>query len=141
MNIRKILAALCAMAAGYAVPVVAHEFEGTWLLRISDLEHKEVVVMEIQFAEDKAPSCNGGSWKKIVVVSAKTSRPEFFPVKDPLSHRINGGNIIIGRNEVCDGYLSMSGWLMDGVVKGSYSGYGIQGGNLLGYFELGRKPK
>jgi hypothetical protein len=38
-------------------------------------------------------------------MSARTKDARFYPASDPLSFHIEDGQLTIGRNQICDGYL------------------------------------
>jgi hypothetical protein len=82
----------------------------------------------------------GGNWKKVVVDSYKTSDPKFFPVNESLSYELMGNKLSIGRNEICDAYLQISGELKDSSMAGEYISFGW-GSRKLGYFSLERGGK
>jgi hypothetical protein len=79
-----------------------------------------------------------GNWLRVAVVSAATEDPNFYPVSDPLSFNIEDNKLTIGRNEICDSYLMLSGLLNDKAIKGEYYGLGLGGISPLGFFTLSR---
>jgi hypothetical protein len=115
---------------------LADGLSGTWLLTIENLEHKEIASLVISFTNTDARSCLSGEWKRILVKSSTTIDNKFFPVSHPLSFQLNGSSLTIGRNEICDDYLHLTGTLVDGVAAGSYGGFGLSGGEDLGFFTL-----
>lgn len=119
---------------------VSDELLGNWTLQVENPQHKVVTTLTIQFIEDEAQSCLGGNWKKVVVNSYKTSDPEFFPVNESLSYELKGNKLSIGRNEICDAYLQLSGELKDSSMVGEYISFGW-GSRKLGYFSLKRGGK
>ena len=127
-----------ALSSGFTVAALSQDLNGAWTLRIDDLKHKELSLLTIRFTEKVAPSCIGGNWKRVVVDRSKTTDKVFFPISEPLSYEIVGSEITIGRNEVCDGYLHLRGKLDGEKAQGTYSGFGMGGGNELGYFQLSR---
>jgi len=116
------------------------ELSGSWTLQVENLQHKVVTTLIIHFIEDNAQSCLGGNWKQVVVDSYKTSDPEFFPVNQPLSYELEGNRLSIGRNEICDAYLQLSGELKGSTIVGEYIAFGW-GSRKLGYFSLKRGDK
>jgi hypothetical protein len=114
----------------------AQELQKSWILNIENLEHKEVASLTIQFTDETARSCMAGNWKRVLVTQSRTNDKNFFPISEPLSYQIKDGKIIIGRNEVCDGYLHLNGEFNSEGSQGKYVEFGIQGGNQLGYFSL-----
>jgi hypothetical protein len=125
-----VLAAIAAAAAG------AQELQKSWTLNIENLEHKEVASLTIQFTDEPARSCMAGTWKRVLVTQSRTNDKSFFPISESLSYQIKDGQIIIGRNEVCDDYLHLNGKFNAEGSQGRYVEFGIQGGNQLGYFVL-----
>lgn len=121
------------MTSANAQPPVP--LQGSWTLQIQNPQHKVVTTLIIHFTENKAQSCLGGNWKEIVVDSYSTSDPQFFPVNGTLSYELEAGKLFIGRNEVCDAYLQLSGKFKQSTVVGEYIAFGW-GSQKLGYFEL-----
>jgi hypothetical protein len=78
----------------------------------------------------------GGEWKVVKVGSATTADERFFPTSEPLSYDLDGNTLTMGRNEICDAYLSLRGDLGGLSVKGDYVSLGLGGSTRLGYFEL-----
>jgi hypothetical protein len=85
-------------------------------------------------------SCISGDWKRLVVTARRTSDESVFPSDDPLSYRISGNEMIIGRNEVCDAYLHLIGAVIGNGAHGEYVAFGLDGGKRRGYFVLNRQP-
>lgn len=119
-----------------AAQLAAHDLSGSWTLRIENLSHKVITTMSIRFAADGANSCMAGTWKRVIVSDRTSSDKDFFPTADPLSYEVTGNRIVIGRNEICDGYLQLVGSLSGVVASGEYVSIGIDGGKRLGYFSL-----
>jgi len=113
---------------------------GTWTLQIESLQHEVITTLTAHFTDNRAKSCLGGDWKQIIVDSHKTSDGQFFPVDEPLSYEFDKGKLTIGRNEVCDAYLQLSGELNESNVDGEYVAFGW-GSKQLGYFSLKRGSK
>ena len=116
------------------------ELRGIWTLEIENLQHQVITTMSIHFSKNQANSCLGGNWQKIVVESHNSSDEQFFPVAHPLSYELVKNHLVIGRNEVCDAYLHLSGELIDSKAKGEYVAFGW-GSKQLGYFSLKRGSK
>jgi hypothetical protein len=119
---------------------VPRELAGLWAVRIENLQHQVVTTMTIEFTGDQATSCMGGDWKRVVVKSHGTSDKHFFPVTEPLSYQLENGGMVIGRNEVCDGYLYLKGDFRDSAAHGEYVALGLGSSQRLGYFSLSRSP-
>lgn len=113
---------------------------GSWTLQIENTQHKVITTLKIHFTEYKAKSCLGGNWKQVVVDSYNTSDPEFFPANEPLSYELKGSKLSIGRNEICDAYLQLSGEVKESTMVGEYIAFGW-GSKELGYFSLKRGGK
>ena len=131
----------CNGAAGIRSPIASgaaygDDMSGQWMLSIENPEHHVVATLKVEFTGKKAQSCTGGEWKVLKVVSVKTQDKDFFPVSDPLSYQIEGKQLTMGRNEVCDGYLWLQGVLGEAPVKGEYFSLGLGGSAPLGYFKL-----
>jgi len=80
----------------------------------------------------------GGNWKSVAVVSATTEDANFYPVSGPLSFNIDNNKLTIGRNEICDAYLMLSGALNDKAIRGEYYALGLGVTSPLGFFTLSR---
>jgi hypothetical protein len=117
---------------------VPKELAGLWAVRIETLQHQVVTTMTIEFTGEQATSCMSGDWKRVVVTSHYTSEMHFFPVNEPLSYELKNGGIVIGRNEVCDGYLYLKGDFRDSTAHGEYIALGLGSSQRLGYFSLSR---
>ena len=113
---------------------------GSWTLQVENPQHQVVTTLIIHFTEDQAKSCLGGNWKQVVVDSYKTSNPLLFPVNEPLSYDFVDNKLFIGRNEICDAYLQLSGELKESTMIGEYFSFGW-GSRKLGYFSLKRGGK
>ncbi|MBD8900590.1 hypothetical protein [Rhodanobacter sp. DHG33] len=114
----------------------SNDISGQWTLSVENPEHHVVATLKVEFTNEKAASCIGGVWKVLKVVSATTRDKDFFPVSDPLSYRVEGKQLTIGRNEVCDAYLWLQGPLGEASVRGDYFRLGLGGTAPLGYFNL-----
>lgn len=96
------------------------DLAGQWDLKIEDRSHRVVTTLVIEFTNETARSCIAGNWLRVNVVSASTKGARFYPVSDPLSFHIEDGQLTIGRNEVCDGYLMLHGPLDAESAHGDY---------------------
>jgi len=114
--------------------------QGRWVLQIENSQHKVVTTVIIHFKDDEAYSCLAGNWKQVVVDSYKTSDPGFFPTNEPLSYELKGSKLFIGRNEICDAYLQLSGELKESAMVGDYISFGWES-HKLGSFSLKRADK
>ena len=131
---------LIALAFAFCLSAVAspRDLTGQWDLKIEDKGHHVVTALVIQFTDQRAPSCIGGNWFRVNVVSSTTDDAHFFPVSDPLSYSVDGNQITIGRNEICDAYLELRGPLNAEAIRGEYISFGW-GSTPLGFFALSRK--
>lgn len=134
------LSIVLVLAACAVAPKPDDGLGGLWTLRIRDLNHRELSVATIRFTGDAAPSCMGGDWKRVIVESITATDGKFFPLSDPLSYTIERPELVIGRNEVCDGYLHLHGKFPGNAIHGSYVAFGRGGGEVLGDFTLERAP-
>ena len=116
-----------------------HDLTGEWILKVENQSHKVITTLTVKFTSQKAHSCIGGKWMKMTVVSSTTDDLHFYPVSDSLSYEIDKDRLTIGRNEICDAYLMLSGSLNNQSVLGEYYGLGLGGSTPLGFFTLGRK--
>jgi len=134
-----LLRALFVASALFVAPVALCEHpHGVWILKVQNPKHQVVATLKLQFTDAAANSCMGGDWKAVKVLSAKTKAKDFFPVSDPLSYQIAHGQLTIGRNEICDGYLQLQGPVGVSLIKGDYFSLGLLGSSPLGYFTLRR---
>ena len=113
---------------------------GAWTIHIENMQHEVITTLTFHFTDGDARSCQGGSWKKIVVDSHTTKDGKFFPVDDPLSYMFEKNKLFIGRNEICDAYLELRGDLVKSKAIGEYVAFGW-GDKQLGYFSLKRGGK
>ena len=112
------------------------EISGKWVLYIENPEHHVVTTANIVFTGRAAASCMSGKWQVVEVVSTNTKNKEFFPTAEPLSYRVENGQLTIGRNEVCDAYLWLQGKLGGTTVQGNYFSLGLGGSSPRGYFKM-----
>jgi hypothetical protein len=130
----------CLVVVGTAVNcLAAPDLDGRWNLAIGKVASEPITRFVIRFTNQTAPSCIGGDWRKVFVEEAQATDLEFFPLHDALSYRIEESEIIIGRNEVCDGYLRLSAKLNDSKIVGEYYAFGIRSATSLGEFTLVRR--
>jgi hypothetical protein len=128
-----------AVALSFAASAWAYDLTGQWDLKIENKSHHVVTSLVIEFTSQSAPSCIGGAWMRVKVVSSATEDAHFFPASDPLSFSIENNQLTIGRNEVCDGYLMLEGPFNGEATRGEYFGLGLGGTWPIGFFSLGRK--
>src|SRR5579859_1391202 len=105
----------------------SNDISGQWTLSVESPAHHAVATLKVEFTNEKAASCLGGEWRVLKVVSATTQDKNFFPASDPLSYQIEGKQLTIGRNEVCDAYLLLKGALGGASVRGDYFSLGLGG--------------
>lgn len=79
-----------------------------------------------------------GTWKVVTVVSITSKAEDFFPVSGPLAYSVRDGELTLGRTEVCDGYLFLTGPLTSDRIDGTFRAVSIGGGYPLGEFTLER---
>ena len=118
--------------------VLCSDLPGVWILQVQNPKHQVVATLKLQFTDEHANSCMSGEWKVVKVLAAKANVKGFYPVSDPLSYRIDKGQLTIGRNEVCDAYLWLQGPVGGISVQGDYFSLGLGGSSPLGYFKLSR---
>lgn len=116
----------------------AHDLSGSWDLRIENPQHQLIATLSIIFTSEPARSCMSGEWRRVEVNSRSATDEAFFPTAEPLSYEVTDGQLVIGRNEVCDGYLQLVGTLNGSNVTGDYVSVGLGGVSKLGYFSLNR---
>jgi hypothetical protein len=121
---------LCLMPASHA-----QEPDSRWRLRVTDLNHQVKVEATIRMTTEAAASCMGGTWKRIVVEDTAVQGDRFFPLNEPLAYEAGDKVLRLGRTQVCDGYLLLTGRLEDSLIQGAYDSVGW-GSRTLGYFAL-----
>jgi len=114
------------------------DLNGEWVLKVEDLNNQSIADLTVKFTNEKAESCLGENWLHVDVLSATTKDDKFFPVSDRLSYTIEGNTLTIGRNEICDAYLHLTGTLDNNEVRGDYYSFGW-GHKSLGTFSLAKK--
>lgn len=117
----------------------SQDLKGKWDLNIEDMSHHIVTTLVVEFTERRATSCIIGNWMRVSVLSATSKDKQFFPLSDPLSFKVENDRLTIGRNEICDGYLMLSGVLNEEAVSGDYYSLGLEGSSPRGFFTLNRK--
>jgi hypothetical protein len=125
----------------FCAPAVAlcGSLPGVWLVQVQNPKHQTVATLKVQFTDERAEnSCMGGSWNTVRVLVATTKVKNFFPVSDSLAYQVKDGQITLGRNVVCDGYLWLQGPLHDSSAQGEYFSLGLRGTSPLGHFTLHR---
>jgi hypothetical protein len=105
-----------------------------WKLIILDKKANLVASMSLQFTDEKADSCVGGDWKRVKVSDFRSTDEYFFPGNEHLSYEVTGKAIFIGRNEICDAYLTLVGEIKPQSVSGVYRSEGLSYGEVLGHF-------
>ena len=128
-----------AVALSFAASAWAYDLTGQWDLKIENKSHHVVTSLVIEFTSQSAPSCIGGAWMRVKVVSSATEDAHFYPASDPLSFSIEKNKLTIGRNEICDGYLMLNGTFNGETARGEYYGLGLGGTRPIGFFNLSRK--
>lgn len=112
---------------------------GAWIVQVQNPKHQVVATLKVQFTDKRdTKSCMSGDWKVVRVLSITTKDKDFFPASSPLAYQIKDGQITLGRNVVCDGYLWLQGRLHGASAQGKYFSFGLGGSSPLGYFKLHR---
>ena len=133
MKVAVLVVLVIAAVIGGAWLYRMYELHGVWALTVQDLRHKPVASLRVRFTDKAARSCRGGSWKQLVVEHFSSTGEPRFPGADPLSYRIEGRTLTIGRNEICDAYIGLSGVLSPGHLEGDYYSWGEGGTIPLGF--------
>ena len=137
IHTRRLLAAV--LAFGFSASAWSYDLAGEWSLKVENPSHHLVTTLTIEFTNKSAHSCLGGNWKSVNIVYATTEDTHFYPVSDSLSYNIENNQITIGRNEICDAYLMLSGAFSGETIRGEYYSFGLGGSSTLGFFTLSRK--
>ncbi|MTW10144.1 hypothetical protein GM658_05970 [Pseudoduganella eburnea] len=128
-----------ALMATFTSVSQAQEVGSLWQLHVQDLKRVTKVEATIRFANDAdAESCMAGKWSKIVVEATAVKDEKFFPLAEPLAYKVNQGEVTLGRTQVCDGYLFLSGKSDASDIQGAFNAVSIMGIQRLGYFSLKR---
>lgn len=113
----------------------AQEPRAFWQLRVMDILGQPRVDATIRFSDDTARSCIGSGWKRVYIEKIAVRADDFFPLTTSLAYKIDGGVLTLGRTEVCDGYLFLTGKTGSLVTLGTYDSVGW-GRKTLGSFSL-----
>ena len=90
--------------------------------------------MTLRFTDEKAVSCAGGNWRRVAVSGLTAADQKFFPGTEPLSYDVTGSALLIGRNEICDSYLTLKGELTENTASGEYVSESMFSSRKLGRF-------
>jgi hypothetical protein len=107
-----------------------------WQLKIMDMKRVVKAEARMRFTNEPAHSCMAGKWRRAVVEASNENEPTFFPLSEPLAYMIKDGKVSLGRTQICDNYLFLSGKLDGGSISGTYDAVSIGYSKQLGYFEL-----
>lgn len=108
-----------------------------WRLRVSDLKNRVRIEATIRLSSEKASeACISGNWKRVVVKSKSSQDDSFFPITQFLAFDIDRDRFTLGRTNVCDDYLFLSGALNPSLIEGRYIAGGLFGSEELGSFTL-----
>ncbi len=113
----------------------AQDQNSLWRLRVMDMSSQLKVEATIRFSNEPAKSCMGGNWKRVKVETKDTQAEDFFPLAGPLAFKHERGSLTLGRTQVCDGYLFLTGNPQGLTVQGDYNAVGW-GSKKLGSFSL-----
>jgi hypothetical protein len=132
---------LLALAFTFGFPASAwcYDLGGKWTLIVEDKKHHVVTTLDIKFTNQSGQSCMSGNWMRVAVEAATTKDANFFPASDPLSFSVENDKLTIGRNQICDAYLMLTGTLNDKTIRGEYYALGLGGTEPLGFFTLSRE--
>ena len=110
---------------------------GRWDLRVEDDRQRVIVEGTVRLTAYKGDGCMSGDWRKVEVEWSRRPNAGSFPIDEPLTWRLDQGQLIIGRNGVCDGYLHLVGpWKNGEPMAGDYISLGMGGATTLGRFTL-----
>lgn len=124
---------------GFVTLGQAQEVDSRWLLQVNDLKHKTKVEAMIRFTSEPATeSCMVGEWRRIIIEEKMVQDEKFFPLLGPLAYIFKGDSLTLGRTNVCDAYLFLSGKPDSSRIQGQFNFGGIMGGQKLGDFSLTR---
>ena len=123
----------------FSISAWSHDLNGEWILNIENLNHQPITQFNIKFTDQSGSSCLAGNWLRVDVLSSTTKDKNFFPISEPLSYSVEKNRITIGRNEICDGFLLLSGLIKTKITRGKYYSLGVGGTYPHGFFSLSRK--
>ena len=129
----------CATRGVEVADHASSKLEGTWVLSLENTKGETVTTAKIKFQNSEADSCIDGDWRKVLVVDFRTSDQSFFPLDEPISYTMDGDELVIGRNSICDDYLRRRGKVLGTTIEGDYFAFGFGHSNDLGRFTLHRK--
>lgn len=112
----------------------SQELDSRWRLRVMDLNNQLKVDATIRLTNESAQSCMGGSWKRAVVEAKTAQAIDFFPLQ-PLAYKLERNVLTLGRTQICDGYLFLTGKMESPTIRGSFDAVGW-GSKKLGTFSL-----
>lgn len=125
---------VCFMTVGQA-----QEVGSKWLLQVQDLKHKTKAEATIRFTSEPATeSCMRGEWRRIIIEEKTAQDEKFFPLSGPLAYIVDSDSLTLGRTNVCDAYLFLSGKPDSSHIQGQFNFGGIMGSQKLGDFSLKR---
>lgn len=107
-----------------------------WTLEVKSPDGQIITSVQVRFTDSEANSCMGGDWKKVILGYHKTKDKRFFPLEDEISYQIEGNNLTLGRNQICDAYLHLNAFMDNVNINGEYYSYGKGGKYNLGSFSL-----
>ena len=121
-----------------AEPVSPWYVGSTWSVMVYDAKHQAIGSMTLRVTNERAASCIGGDWKRLVIVKRQFKEADSFLATKPLSYSLEGSKLTFGVTEVCDGYVFLSGAVTDARVAGDYGTLGLGGFTKLGTFSAAR---
>ena len=129
---------LVSLAAATCQVACAIDLASNWTLEVRDLQKQQQVLAKVRFSDKSASSCMAGTWKTLVVVAVLKQSGDSFPITSPLAYTIQEGTLTLGRTQVCDGYLFLSGAEHPHHVSGDYRSVSIGSSVQIGTFTLQR---
>ncbi|WP_431261905.1 hypothetical protein ACQ859_17015 [Roseateles chitinivorans] len=127
--IRRLLRALwlCSVWLFVGAAAMAQENPlGRWDLRVEDDRQRVIVESTVRLTAYKGDGCRSGDWRKVEVEWSRRPNAGSFPIDEPLTWMLDQGQLIIGRNGVCDGYLQLVGpWKNGEPMAGDYISLGM----------------
>lgn len=117
----------------------AQDAGSSWLLQVQDVEQKTRVEATIRFTSEPATgSCMAGEWRQIIIEEKTAQDENFFPLSGSLTYKFDLDLLILGRTDICDAYLFLSGKSGSSSIQGQFNSRSIMGGKKLGNFSLKR---